>query len=269
MQTLLCSGHAAPRLHDADVVAAAILHRGGFDTIRRPSMTAQSFAQLLEASAQRCRGMDGPLSVRLQAFADDVRTLNPSFADIVDRMVSRLKLSGAGQSAPAPGEPMPPFLLPDQDGRLTNLEDLLSPGRLSFHSIAGIGVPIAVSTPTLSPSIEPEVAARGGQIVAITPELQEFAAELKSDAKASFPILTDVNNGYALALNLAIWINDEKRGAMTDAGWDISPYQGSKCWILPIPATFVVGGDGRVKARFVDPDYRKRMGIDDILTALK
>ena len=79
-------------------------------------------------------------------------TLNPSFADIVDRMVNRLKLSGAGQSAPAPGEPMPPFLLPDQDGRLTNLEDLLTGVRLSFHSIAGIGVPIAVSTPTLSPT---------------------------------------------------------------------------------------------------------------------
>ena len=269
MQTLLCSGHAAPRLHDADVVAAAILHRGGFDTIRRPSMTAQSFAQLLEASAQRCRGMDAPLSVRLQAFADDVRTLNPSFADIVDRMVSRLKLSGAGQSAPAPGEPMPPFLLPDQDGRLTNLEDLLSrgPAVISFHR--GHWCPYCRLNADALAKIEPEVAARGGQIVAITPELQEFAAELKSDAKASFPILTDINNGYALALNLAIWINDEKRGAMTDAGWDISPYQGNKCWVLPIPATFVVGGDGRVKARFVDPDYRKRMGIDDILTALK
>jgi hypothetical protein len=28
-------------------------------------------------------------------------------------------------------------------------------------------------------------------------------------------------------------------------------------------------GDGRVKARFVDPDYRKRMEVDDILAALK
>jgi peroxiredoxin len=232
-------------------------------------MTAQSFAQLLEASAQRCRGMDAPLSVRLQAFADDVRTLNPSFADIVDRMVNRLKLSGAGQSAPAPGEPMPPFLLPDQDGHLTNLQDLLSrgPAVISFHR--GHWCPYCRLSADALAKIEPEVAARGGQIVAITPELQEFTAELKSDAKASFPILTDVDNGYALALNLAIWINDEKRGAMTDAGWDISPYQGNKCWILPIPATFVVGGDGRVKARFVDPDYRKRMGIDDILTALK
>jgi hypothetical protein len=38
---------------------------------------------------------------------------------------------------------------------------------------------------------------------------------------------------------------------------------------LPIPATFVVGSDGMVKARFVDPDYRKRMDVDDILGAVR
>jgi peroxiredoxin len=38
---------------------------------------------------------------------------------------------------------------------------------------------------------------------------------------------------------------------------------------LPIPATFVVGTDGFIKARFVDPDYRKRMAIDDLLAALR
>jgi hypothetical protein len=35
------------------------------------------------------------------------------------------------------------------------------------------------------------------------------------------------------------------------------------------PATFVVGRDGLVKARFVDPDFRKRMEIDDLIAALK
>jgi len=37
--------------------------------------------------------------------------------------------------------------------------------------------------------------------------------------------------------------------------------------MLPIPATFVAGTDGIVWARFVDPDYRKRMEIDDMLAA--
>jgi peroxiredoxin len=55
---------------------------------------------------------------------------------------------------------------------------------------------------------------------------------------------------------------------MTKAGWDISHYQGNNSWMLPIPATFVVGTDGRVKARFVDPDFRHRMGMEDILSAL-
>jgi hypothetical protein len=31
----------------------------------------------------------------------------------------------------------------------------------------------------------------------------------------------------------------------------------------------VVGTDGKIKARFVDPDYRKRMAIEDMLEALR
>jgi peroxiredoxin len=46
-------------------------------------------------------------------------------------------------------------------------------------------------------------------------------------------------------------------------------YQGNDSWMLPIPATFVVGKDGRIKARFVDPDYRKRMTVEELLEALK
>jgi peroxiredoxin len=56
---------------------------------------------------------------------------------------------------------------------------------------------------------------------------------------------------------------------MTGAGWDPSKSQGTENWLLPIPATFVVGTDGEVKARFVDPDYRKRMEVDDLIAALK
>jgi peroxiredoxin len=39
--------------------------------------------------------------------------------------------------------------------------------------------------------------------------------------------------------------------------------------LLPIPATFVVGTDGEVKARFVDPDYRKRMAVEALIAALR
>jgi len=56
-------------------------------------------------------------------------------------------------------------------------------------------------------------------------------------------------------------------GYLPERTRDLPRYQGNNAWMLPIPATFVAGTDGIVRARFVDPDYRKRMEIDDMLAA--
>ena len=82
-------------------------------------------------------------------------------------------------------------------------------------------------------------------------------------------MLTDFANGYAISLNLAIWIGEEMKQYMTKGGRDLEIYHGIGSWFLPIPATFVVGADGLVKTRFIDPDYRKRMDLDELLAALK
>jgi uncharacterized membrane protein len=39
--------------------------------------------------------------------------------------------------------------------------------------------------------------------------------------------------------------------------------------MLQIPAMFVVGKDRRIKSRFVDPDDRKRMAVEELISALK
>jgi peroxiredoxin len=56
---------------------------------------------------------------------------------------------------------------------------------------------------------------------------------------------------------------------MVNSGFDPSVSQGTDKWLLPIPATFVIDTDGIVRARFVDPDYRTRMAIEDMLAALR
>jgi len=118
--------------------------------------------------------------------------------------------------------------------------------------------------------VQGEIAEAGGQIVAIVPERQRYAAELKADGDVPFPILTDLDNGYAMSLNLAIWVGEEVKKVMRDQlDRDLATFQGNESWMLPIPATFVVGRDGKVKSRFVDPDYRKRMAVDDLLAALR
>ena len=92
---------------------------------------------------------------------------------------------------------------------------------------------------------------------------------LKSGAKAPFPVFTDMDNGYAMSLGLAIGIGDELRRLMVCSGWDPSVSQGTDNWLLPIPATFIIGTDRIICARFVDPDYRLRMAIEDVLAALR
>jgi peroxiredoxin len=232
-------------------------------------LTKPSLREELEACTHRCQNMDAALSDRLQVMADDVRRLAPKFAEIVDSMVARLKKSGAGAGAPAIGDLMPSFVLPDENGHLVSLAQLLKSSKVVVAFHRGHWCPYCrINADTLA-KIEPEVRSAGGQVVLIMPETQKYTRQLKTESGANFPILTDIDNGYALELQLAIKINDEKRIAMSSAGWDISPFQGNENWILPIPATFVIEQDGLVKGRFVDPDYRKRMDIDDLLAALK
>jgi len=213
--------------------------------------------------------MDASLSDRLDSLANAVRTLSPPFADAVDRLVTRLQQSGAGETAPQVGEPMPPFHLPDEAGRIVSLEELLTNGPVAVTFHRGHWCPYCRLNTSALAQAQKEIESEGGQIVAIMPDRQQFAEEFKTESNARFPILTDMDNGYALCLNLVIWVGAEIVQMISALGRDIPNYQGNASWMLPIPATFVVGKDGKVKARFVDPDYRKRMAIEGMIEALR
>jgi peroxiredoxin len=232
-------------------------------------MTALSSAdaERLRQAFLRCRDMDGTLAEQLQAYAAAGREIFPAYSVAVDRLVARLKQNGGGENAPRPGDVMPPFLLPDEKGRLVSLKSLLATGPVAVMFFRGHWCPYCrLNVRAVSRAMR-RIEAVGGQVVAIMPEIQAFAEEFKTDAGVPFPVLTDLDNGYALSLNLAIWLGAEIRELLSYQ--DMASFHGNDGWVLPIPATFVVGSDGKIKARFVDPDFRKRMEIDDLIAALK
>ena len=232
-------------------------------------MTSKTLSEQLNEAFVHCRDMDASLAEKLQAFADAVRRLGPQFQDAVDDLVARLKQHEAGENAPRPGEVMPNFVLPDEGGQLISLDGLLKKGPVAVTFHRGHWCPYCrINTRTLAEA-QDQIAAEGGQVAAIMPDREHFTTKLKSESEAPFPILTDFDNGYALSLNLAFWVGEEMQDLMTQSGWDVSRSQGSETWLLPIPATFVVGTDGKVVARFIDPDYRRRMAIEDLLSAIR
>jgi peroxiredoxin len=232
-------------------------------------MTEHALSDVLEDTFIRCRDLNAALADRLQLFANELRRLGPHWQAAVDRLVSRLVASDAGAAAPKVGEPMPAFLLPDERGRLVGLEDFLGEGPVALAFHRGHWCPYCRININALARAEEEIATEHRHIAAIVPDRQRFAVWLKSDAKAPFPVLTDMDNGYAMSLGLAIYVGDEMKHIMVSSGWDPSVSQGTDNWMLPIPATFVVDTDGIVRARFVDPDYRMRMAISDLLAALR
>jgi peroxiredoxin len=224
-------------------------------------------ADRLRQAFLRCRDMEGTLTEQLEAYAAAGREIFPAYSDAVDRLVERIHENGGGESAPHPGDVMPPFVLPDEEGRLVSLPSLLTQGPQAVMFFRGHWCPYCRLNVRAVIEAMDRIKAAGGHVVAIMPETQAFAGKFKTDSGAPFPVLTDIDNGYALSLNLAIWLGPEIQKLLSYQ--DMASFHGNEGWLLPIPATFVVGRDGLVKARFVDPDFRKRMAIEDLIAALK
>ncbi len=231
-------------------------------------MTDPAFATLTEAFLY-CRDMDASVNERLEAFSEATRYLIPGYQEAVDRTVARLKAHDAGQAAPKPGEAMPSFAMPDETGRLVTLDQLLRDGPLAMTFHRGHWCPYCrINTRALAEA-QAQIASDGARLAAIMPERQQFAAMFKAEGEVAYPILTDIDNGYALSLNLAIWVGEEMQQILAQGGRKVPEYQGNQTWVMPIPATFVIARNGLITARFIDPDYRKRVTVEDLLAALK
>ena len=145
----------------------------------------------------------------------------------MDDLVTRLRQHDVGENAPKPGEKMPNFVLPDERGNLSvSTVAEKGPVAVTFHR--GHWCPYCRINTSALAEAQAQIAAEGGQVAAIMPDREHFTAELKAESEAPFPILTDIDNGYALSLNLAFWVGDEMQELMTRAGWDVAPSQGQR-----------------------------------------
>ena len=162
--------------------------------------------------------MDGPINTRLAAYATALKAINPDFAEAVERLIVRLRANDCGDGAPDVGDVMPDFALPDDGGRIVRLDELLNKGPTAIMFHRGHWCPYRRINLAVIARHSGDIRGVGGNVVAVTPERQEFAAAFRSDAASPFPVLSDLDNGYALSLNLAIWVGRELEKMMAERG---------------------------------------------------
>jgi peroxiredoxin len=226
-----------------------------------PNTLEQAFADICV--------MDGPLSRKLAAYSEKLKELNFPFAEAYDALVVRLIDGGIGATAPNVGEQMPLFMLPNQSGRIVRLDDLLANGAVVISFNRGHWCPFCKIELRTIASYHAEIASHGGQVVSILPDRQKFVERLNSDTHGKLLILTDIDNGYALSLGLVLWLGDRLKELMHGRGLHLDEIHGNDGWFVPLPATFVVARDGTVVSRHVDPEFRSRMDVDEIINALR
>ena len=231
------------------------------DTQKPPETLAEAFAQ---ASSLR-----SDLNQKLATYFAQSKRLRPDIAAAYDRMVGRLDALDGDKIGPAIGDQMPDFLMPDQFGQLISLESLLSSGPVVISVNRGHWCPYCKLDLRALALIAPDIRRMGAQLVSIMPERAQFTKAAIADNDFPFPILSDVDLGYALSLGLICWVGAEVRTLYAKMGLHLERFQGNKNYFLPIAAKFIVGRDGVVKAREVNVDFRRRMEPKKILEALE
>jgi peroxiredoxin len=224
-----------------------------------------------EAAKQTAKQTTEPqsLGLRLSAYRQKSSQLRPDFAKAYEELVDRLTALDRGEVGPGTGEPMPPFDLPDETGRLVSLTSMLRAGPVVISINRGHWCPYCKMELRSLAAIHGEIGRLGAQAVSIMPDSAPFTGDYVSRNELPFPVLSDIDLGYSLSLGLIFWVGAEIRRLYQEAGVELEKYHGNQGHFLPMAAKFIVGSDGLVKARQVDIEFRRRMEPEAILAELK
>lgn len=167
------------------------------------------------------------------------------------------------------GENIPEFSLPNALGKPVSSADVLDvgPAVLNFYR-GGWCSYCNIEMRALQQRL-PEIEAMGATLVAIAPELPTKAEATKAKNALTYEVLSDVGNDLSRKFGLVFTLAEEVREIYQTMGIEVPDYNGDDSFDLPIPATYVVGKDGTVLKAFADPDYTKRLDVEDILEALR
>lgn len=121
-------------------------------------------------------------------------------------------------------------------------------------------------------AIDSEVRRLGARIVAITPELERFTRIVSKKLNLTFDILTDLHLKTAEQFRLAFVHPDYLRELYRSFGSTLDRFHDESEYRLPMPARYVIGQDGVIRAANVNADYTIRPDPSEtvkVLQALK
>jgi peroxiredoxin len=209
------------------------------------------------------------LQDQLDAITANTRKLVPAERLAVsERFVEELFATGIeGRILPV-GAAAPEFALQDASGKLVRSQDMLALGPLVIKFFRGRWCPYCVTELEAWRDLYPQLRERGALLVAISPQTAKQNDFMVDQHRLPFPVLSDPGCNVAEKFGLAYTVPEYLRDYYLSILINIPFVNGESSWRLPLPATFVIGRDGRILFSEAHADFRVRPEPEEALRAL-
>jgi peroxiredoxin len=187
---------------------------------------------------------------------------------ISERAVEGLMLTGIEERILPVGATAPEFKLKDANSKWVGSADLLGLGPLVVKFFRGRWCPYCMTELETWRDLYGQLRERGALLVAIGPQVERQSDFMAGQHGLPFPILTDMGNKVAEQFGLVYSLPESMREYYRSILVNIPFVNGDQSWRLPLPATYVIGKDGKVLFAEAHADFRVRPEPEEVLAAV-
>ena len=185
-----------------------------------------------------------------------------------ERALEELFATGIEERILPVGALAPEFELRDSANRLVRSRDLLAVGPLVIDFFRGRWCSYCVTELETWRDLYGQLRERGALLVAISPETQRQSDFAVQQHGLPFPLLHDPGAKLAEQFGLVYVVPEYHQRYLKSIMVNLPFLNGEASWRLPMPATYVLGRDGRVAFAEAHADFRVRPEPQEVMAAL-
>ncbi len=210
------------------------------------------------------------LTNQLKEFRDATMNRMPqSIIQTFNDGIKEIKTNQLKENALQMGDTIPDFSLRAIDGNTIQLSDLHESEFLILNFYRGGWCPYCNMELRAYERLKKNFEELGVNIVAISAEISQLAAQTVQKNNISFPVLTDVDAQFMKKVGIVFKLNEKTKKDYVSFGMDFTQIHGNENYELPVPAIYVINKDMEIVFVHFEADYMTRIEPEQVLSIIK